>query len=35
MMEFMRATFLGQLLGFNFSTSSHLKGVINDAEQFA
>ena len=29
----MRAHILGQLLGFNFSTSSHLKGVINDAEQ--
>ena len=29
----MRAHILGQLLGFNFSVSPHLKGVINDAEQ--
>jgi class 3 adenylate cyclase/tetratricopeptide (TPR) repeat protein len=29
----MRAHILGQLLGFNFSASSHLKGVLNDAEQ--
>ncbi len=29
----MRAHILGQLLGFDFSASSHLKGVINDAEQ--
>ena len=29
----MRAHILGQLLGFNFSASPHLKGVINDAEQ--
>ncbi|MCJ7537974.1 MAG: hypothetical protein MUO57_20805, partial [Anaerolineales bacterium] len=29
----MRAHILGQLLGFNFSASPHLRGVINDAEQ--
>jgi class 3 adenylate cyclase/tetratricopeptide (TPR) repeat protein len=29
----MRAHILGQLLGFDFSASLHLKGVINDAEQ--
>ncbi|UCE01057.1 MAG: AAA family ATPase [Chloroflexota bacterium] len=29
----MRAHILGQLLGFDFSSSSHLKGVLNDAEQ--
>jgi tetratricopeptide (TPR) repeat protein len=30
---FMEAHILGQLLGFNFSASPHLKGVLNDAEQ--
>ena len=29
----MRAHILGQLLGFDFSASPHLKGVLNDAEQ--
>ena len=29
----MRAHILGQLLGFNFSASPHLKGVLNDPEQ--
>ena len=29
----MRAQILGQLLGFDFSDSRHLKGVLNDAEQ--
>jgi class 3 adenylate cyclase/tetratricopeptide (TPR) repeat protein len=29
----MRAHILGQLFGFDFSASSHLKGVLNDAEQ--
>ncbi|UCE00872.1 MAG: AAA family ATPase, partial [Chloroflexota bacterium] len=29
----MKAQILGQLLGFDFSTSPHLKGVLNDAEQ--
>ena len=32
-MDVMRAHILGQLLGFDFSTSPHLKGVLNDAEQ--
>jgi len=29
----MRAHIVGQLLGFNFSASPHLKGVLNDSEQ--
>ena len=29
----MRAQIIGQLLGFDFSTSPHLKGVLNDPEQ--
>jgi class 3 adenylate cyclase/tetratricopeptide (TPR) repeat protein len=29
----MRAHLIGQLIGFDFSTSSHLKGVLNDPEQ--
>jgi class 3 adenylate cyclase/tetratricopeptide (TPR) repeat protein len=29
----MRAHILGQLMGFDFTTSPHLKGVLNDAEQ--
>ena len=31
--DFMRAHILGQLLGFDFSASPHLKGVLNDPEQ--